>query len=161
MTSLKAESKTNQLGRKFLRSSKGVLFLLTAFLILGCGGGSAGTGESESVGEVVDCYGMPLANVNLLKVGIFVGREQFSDANGSFVLESDAQGMIEIPTPEGSTLVPAWDPVCVILVTGNSMATVDSQVSQTLIYPRTALKRCSLEEVQQNFPNASPIICSD
>ena len=124
-----------------------VVFFSIAVFSVGCGGGSAGTGEPESFAQLLDSSCQPLKNIDLAMIGINGSADQFSGYNGEFKLLPDSEGLIQIPNSQSSPMmVPASDPICVIITTRDNM------IAETLVFPRSELSDCNIEAVRERFP---------
>lgn len=132
------------------------LFLAGSMVYLtGCGGGSSGTGEIESSGQVVDPACTPVASVDLAAVGLPTVEES-SRADGTFSLAPDAADPGALPAEESDdTTGLSREPTCVLLVYDAGMVVAMDT------YPAELLEQCSIEGLRAKDPGAAAALCGE
>jgi len=130
------------------------LFLVGSMLYLaGCGGGSSGTGETESNGQVVDPACTPVASVDLAAVGLPTVEES-SAPDGTFTVDPEAVGDGTIPWGESAEGAGnSTEPTCSLVVYAEGMIlAIDT-------YPAELLEECSVEGLREKLPEAAAALC--
>jgi hypothetical protein len=132
----------------------GISLLVYGAAVSACGGGSSGTGESGSLGQILDRSCQPLGSVDLSAVGLET-TDQFSAEDGTFRLAQTTSSRVQVSDGTRGVDVDISAPTCILIVYDQGQAVSVSS------YPLTELSGCSIEGIQGRESLNEPLQCGE
>ena len=131
-----------------------ITFMICLSLLQACGGGSSGTGETTSRGLLINNTCEPVADLELVNIGI-AAEESTSNGDGTFTLAPDAASNVEIIVGDQNETIAASEPICLVV------KIEDHVVTDLISLPSENLESCTIEEVSQEYPELPSSFCLD
>jgi hypothetical protein len=168
MTSnFKSNHRIAVLGRSFPWPCRGrevrgflAVVVLSAFVIIGCGGGSSGTGENDvsgigaSEGQIVDASCKPVSGVDLSSLGLGTAQDVSGD-DGSFTLDPKTPQQVPAPPGVSSPELDRSQANCIVIVYENG------RVVSSNVYPLADIPECSIEGLPGSVTDEDLPLCGD
>ena len=108
-----------------------------------CGGGSSGTGEDDTVGQMIDRFCQPVGSFDMSQVGLETTAQLTAD-DGTFTLTPTGASSVQVSDGSRGREVDVSRPVCVLIVyDGGAVVSVNA-------YPRESLVECSIDGVRES-----------
>jgi|GEM_PF-2654977 len=134
-------------------SSIWAVFVLIILPIIGCGGGSSGTGDNSSnQGQIVDEFCVPVPGLDLSNIGL-EGDDTKSADDGSFALAPNVGESVNLSDGQTSVKVDVKEPTCIIV------AYYEKGIASVNSYPLEELPECSIDGIEGIVPAEELPLC--